>query len=190
MKKFKIFFLVIIFAAFLILFKMLIGLNSTESDQIKNINKIEKNGIKPFFLVSEDNPYHKIFDSNKAQINIDIFKDRIIILNFWASWCESCVEEFPSLIKLLKRNKNIVLIAVSLDDSQTLMKDFASKNNMLSVDNLFLKYDDDTLRKYFSIIKIPETYIFSKNFKFEKKVVGSIDWSAEEIYKFFKDLEK
>lgn len=36
-------------------------------------------------------------------INQDIFKDKIVIVNFWASWCAPCIEEVPSLVALTKK---------------------------------------------------------------------------------------
>lgn len=73
----------------------------------------------------ENNPFYdlkgvEVFDMSEKQVNIgDFGKDKIVILNFWASWCEPCAEEFPSMVKLLKEfPQELVILAVSNDSDR------------------------------------------------------------------------
>jgi thiol-disulfide isomerase/thioredoxin len=62
-------------------------------------------------------------DGKKVRLNKKMPK--VVILNFWASWCTPCLEEFPSLVKLqrkYKENKNILILTVNTDDSEILKK--------------------------------------------------------------------
>lgn len=52
---------------------------------------------------------------------LDSHRDRIVVLNFWATWCDPCREEFPDLVRLAAEYpKNVLLVAVSLDDPDAL----------------------------------------------------------------------
>jgi thiol-disulfide isomerase/thioredoxin len=130
-------------------------------------------------------------DLSGNQIELLSFKDRILIVNFWASWCEPCVKEFPSLMELVARYKGkLVLLAISgdyeKDDIDAFLKAFS-----VSSPNVIVAWDkDQAIAKRFGTFKLPESFIFAKGGEFIRKIVGVDDWATPEAFSFFDDLVK
>lgn len=145
------------------------------------LNKIEKEGLPEF----------TIQDIQGQSVYIDKFKGKLVILNFWASWCDPCVAEFPSLLRLLKKFEGeIVLIAISADyeeaDIHNFLKAFSAKDP-----NLFIAWDKNyEIAKKFGTFKLPESYIVGRKGELIRKVSGVDDWSSPDAYEFFEDLLK
>jgi thiol-disulfide isomerase/thioredoxin len=70
-------------------------------------------------------------------LQLSDYKGKIVILSFWATWCEPCVEEFPSFLKLLDEfPEKVILIAISHDESEQDVREFVGafkgfRNNMI-----------------------------------------------------------
>lgn len=118
------------------------------------------------------------------------FKNQIVIVNFWASWCAPCIEEIPSLIKLVNDFKGQVqLIAISADDSLEEIETFKKSFPGLNHKNITLVWDKDrNYMKKFNIFKLPESFVLTKNGLIVKKVSGTINWFNENSISYFKDL--
>ena len=125
-------------------------------------------------------------------ISEDKIKNKIVILNFWASWCGPCMEETPSLLKLITKNKNdFVLISVSEDDSEKDMQKFIRLFPLAKSDNVILIHDQN--RKWsqgFSVFKFPETFVYDRKLNLVKKFSGNISFQDLEIKFFFEKLAK
>lgn len=132
-----------------------------------------------------------VVDLNEKSVNIgDFGKDKIVILNFWASWCEPCAEEFPSMLKLLNEFRpNIVILAVSNDSNKSDIETFSKAFTLYGVDSLHLLWDKDLkAAKAFQVGKLPESYIFGRDGKLLRKIVGTRDWANEDARMYFKML--
>lgn len=131
-------------------------------------------------------------DINGTSFDLKSLHGKIVILNFWASWCAPCVEEVPSLIKLIKEFKGDVhLIAISgdsnLEDINVFLKSFPE----LKDTNIKIVWDEDrSLMKQFSIARLPESLILDKEQKLAKKLVGSIDWYTSDSISYVTNLLK
>ena len=125
-----------------------------------------------------------INDENK-QINLKDYQGKLIILNFWATWCAPCKREMPSL-DLLKENKNlsnleIFPINVGQENIQKTSKFFED----LKIKNLNLYFDPPvTLAKKFKLRGIPTTIIFNKKGEELARIIGSIDFEDEKFLKW------
>ena len=123
-------------------------------------------------------------DENK-QINLRDYQGKLIILNFWATWCAPCKEEMPSL-DLLKKNKDlnnleIFPINVGKENIQKTLKFFKD----LKIKNLDLYFDPPvTLAKKFKLRGIPTTIIFNKKGEELARIIGSIDFEDEKFLKW------
>lgn len=97
---------------------------------------------------------------DNEQIQLGEIKDKIVLLNFWASWCAPCAEEFPSFIRLIEEFKGqIILVAISSDSHVSSIITFFKKNRL---ESQFLKVVSDpegTWSRTLSVKKIPETFI-------------------------------
>ena len=144
----------------------------------------------------ENNPFSalkgiEIVDLEDKTVNIgDLGKGKIVILNFWASWCEPCAEEFPSMLKLLNEFRNdVVILAVSNDSAKDDILTFSKAFSLYGVDGMHLLWDKDlNAAKAFQVGKLPESYIFGRDGKLLRKVVGTRDWANEDARSYFKTL--
>ena len=121
----------------------------------------------------------KTLDGKTVQLSS--FAGKIVILNFWASWCGPCIEEVPSLIKLVKEFKGeIQLVAISGDSNRNDIDIFLKSFPEFKGENITLIWDEDrSLMKTFGITRLPESLISDRKHRLAKKLVGSIDWHTQ-----------
>jgi|TARA_A100001015_G_scaffold47977_1_gene53044 thiol-disulfide isomerase/thioredoxin len=164
---------------FLIIFTFLItNVLAEDLPSIKNIviHKIPKTYNNVIFLDKKD---HKI--------NINDFKGKILILNFWATWCEPCKDEMPSLDSLqtnLGSNQlKIFAINVGKEKKEKVNKFF--KN--LKIKNFDPYFDPPiTLAKTFSLRGIPTSILINKDSQEFARIIGSIDFEDKEFVNWIK----
>ncbi len=121
-------------------------------------------------------------------------KGKVVLINFWATWCKPCVEEFPDIVKINNsfKEKDFKLVMVSLDFSEDLDSKTTNFLKKMKVD--FLTYyngfaKDDDLINYMDKNwngGIPGTFIFDKEGKLTKTFIGKT--SYEEFEKSIEDL--
>ncbi len=145
---------------------------SSVEDQTQKIEEMMIGGVQDFQAPTINNSTFKL-----SQLT-----HKVIIINFWASWCGPCVEEIPSLLKLIKNsNGQVALVALSLDNDEKQMLEFL-RNYDTSDENIFwLKDPQYTLAEGFGTFKLPESYILNRERLLIKKISGAIDWSSEEV---------
>lgn len=109
--------------------------------------------------------------------NIREFKGRVVLLNFWATWCPPCIKEFPELLKLAAENPDkVTLIALSSDIDPKAVETFLKKQTGVT-ENVHIAIDENMLitQKMFQTYKLPETIIIDSNQKMKEKIAGA-DW--------------
>jgi len=164
---------------FLILFIFLIS-NGFANDvsEIKNIviHKDPKNHDNVIFL-----------DKKDQKINIKKFSGNLVLLNFWATWCEPCKEEMPSLDRLQLNpnldNLEIIAINIGKENKNKVNKFFLD----LDIKNFEPHYDPSvTLAKIFSLRGVPTSIIFDKNGKEFARIIGSINFDDPKFINWLK----
>lgn len=107
-------------------------------------------------------------------------KDKVLLINFWATWCEPCIEEFPDLLKLYKEyaSKDFKLILISLDfkeEIETKLIKFLS-NSKVDFDTYYLNTaNPDVIMNYLDKKwdgGIPASFIFDKKGNLQKFILG------------------
>ena len=124
----------------------------------------EKPDIKNLILTKNLKTYENVIfkDINQKDVNLDDYNGKLIILNFWATWCAPCKEEMPSLDSLQANialhNLKIFPINIgqeNLEKSESFFRD-------LNIKNLDIYFDPpDTLAKKFSLRGVPTTVFFN-----------------------------
>ncbi|MBC87533.1 MAG: hypothetical protein CL677_10190 [Bdellovibrionaceae bacterium] len=148
-------------------------------DSAKVLDRMEVDGAIDFEIETIDGKPFKLSD----------LKGKLILINFWASWCDPCVEEFPSMLKLLETmGDDLVLVTVSADYEMKELKKFLSIFDVKG-DNFVAVWDKEkTISNQYHIVALPESFIIGKDFKLVRKVSGSEDWATPEAISFFKSF--
>lgn len=102
------------------------------------------------------------------------FKGKIVVLNFWATWCPPCVGEIPYLVALQKKyeKQGVQVVGISVDDDHSGVPAFVKKHRM----GYPVLYSSPAVQKAFGGIQsIPTTFIMDRNFKVLETLVGYHD---------------
>ena len=150
----------------------------------------EVNGIKNLVLIKKPKKYESLtfLDDQNNQVDISQYKGKLILLNFWATWCAPCKEEMPSLNSLQTKdqlnNLKIFPINVGQDDP----KKASSFFDDLNINNLKPYFDSPvTLAKKFQLRGIPTSIIINQEGEEFARIIGSIDFEDK---KFIEWLSK
>lgn len=148
--------------------------------------------VKEPDIINLDLPDFHFKTLDDKELAIKDFRGKIVLLNFWASWCGPCLEEFPYILKILKNNPDkIILVAISNDESKSDIQKFMSRFKEESKEinsGIVIGFDPnkDISSSIFSVMKLPETFVISPEGKIIKKIVGSTQWTDGELAPFFK----
>ena len=165
---------------FLIIFIFLItNVVATELPAFKNIviHKVPKIYDNVIFL-----------DKNDQKININEYKGNLLILNFWATWCEPCKEEMPSLDHLQANpelNKiKIFAINIGKENLEKVNKFFIN----LNIKNFEPYFDSPTtLAKTFSLRGVPTSILINKKGQEFARIIGSINFEDKNFINWIKN---
>ncbi len=133
------------------------------SESVRN----EPTKTEPVSTIAYD---FELSDINGKKIKLSDFKDKVVILNFWATWCPPCRAEIPSFVELYKKYKNegLSIIGVAIDN-ETKVKNFVKE---FKINYPVLLADEITIQKYGGIRGIPTTFIIDKNGNIIKNYIG------------------
>lgn len=135
--------------------------------------------------VGERAPAIDIHDGAQS-VSLKEYRGKVVVLNFWASWCPPCLEEFPSLIQLQREMPNIVVLAVSFDEDPQAYRQYLVDNRITGITTVV-----DTSQRSnhaFDTTRPPETYIIDSHGVIRRKFIGPQDWTSPEIMNYLKNL--
>jgi cytochrome c biogenesis protein CcmG, thiol:disulfide interchange protein DsbE len=139
---------------------------------------IEKGDTAPKFTITTD---------QGKTISRSDFGGKILVLNFWATWCAPCIQELPSLDQFTRRfeGKGVTVLAVSVDRNEKRYKDLLDR-----VKPAFLSARDPEtdLPAAYGTYMYPETYIIGQNGKILYKEANARDWMDPAFLNYFQSL--
>lgn len=114
----------------------------------------------------------------KDTITLSSYQGKVVLLNFWATWCPPCRLEIPDIIELSKKYKDqLVVIGVSVDQDRSPVAPFVKQNKM----NYPVIYGTDQIITDFGgISAIPTSFIIDTRGKIVQKIVGYRNYAAFE----------
>ncbi|HEY2822437.1 MAG TPA: TlpA disulfide reductase family protein [Candidatus Acidoferrum sp.] len=119
-------------------------------------------------------------------------RGKVVVLNFWGSWCQPCVEEAPSLNRLQQHiaSHNAFVLGVAADEDDSAYKKF-----LLDHAISYPTYRDPATRENrsaigetYGTVMVPETYIIDRNGKIARKIIGYQQWDSPEMLAYFDAL--
>jgi thiol-disulfide isomerase/thioredoxin len=128
-----------------------------------------------------------VIKDGSREITLSQFHGKVLVLNFWATWCPPCVDEMPSLVQMQQKlkNQNVEVLAVSVDVDGSAYQKFLKDYN---VDLLTVRDVEQRSNQLYGTFKFPETYIIDQNGLLRRKFIGAVDWNTPEIMDYLKKL--
>jgi peroxiredoxin len=132
-------------------------------------------------------PNFTVTTDNGQTISRSQFGGKVLVLNFWATWCPPCVEEIPSLNELQKQmaGSGVVVLAVSVDRNEQAYRQFLQK---AGVSFLTARDPDAAISTRYGTYKYPETYVIDRNGKVVQKIIGATNWTDPRMIGYIRSL--
>jgi peroxiredoxin len=120
-----------------------------------------------------------------STIHLANYRGKVVLLNFWATWCPPCVQEMPALIQLHHDRPDLAILAVSIDEDEDEYTRYIARRH---VDLITVRDPNQTAAKLYRTDGWPETYIIDRQGIIRRKIVGDPDWSNPELRAYLKTL--
>lgn len=136
--------------------------------------------------VGDTAPNFSITTESGLNVSRSNFGGRLLVLNFWATWCPPCVRETPALEALHNQLKDsgVVVLGVSLDKNEKKYKDFLKR---FRVTYAMTRDEKGEVSGLFGTYRYPETYVIDRNGKVVQKIIGA-EWTVENMSRYLKSL--
>ena len=127
-----------------------------------------------------DTPAFALQDLAGKDHSLETYRGKVVLVNFWATWCEPCRDEMPSIERLRTalQGKPFVVLAVNLGEPQSWIRTFLEKT---PVGFPVLLDRDMAVAKAWKARILPATYIVGPDGKIRYSYVGELDWSQEKV---------
>lgn len=128
--------------------------------------------------------------ANGSTLNLSDLKGKVVLLNFWATWCPPCREEIPSMMKLnsFMAGKPFQMVAISIDEGgkPTIDSFFKETGFLLPT---YLDVSGASAKTY-GVTGVPESFLIDKQGVLVKKIIGGFAWDSPEAVSFIEGLMK
>jgi len=130
--------------------------------------------------VGDKAPNFSITTEKGKTVSVSDFGGKVLVLNFWATWCPPCVQEMPSLNQFAAtmKDKGVVVLAVSIDKNEKAYKTFLQRTRPA----FETAFDPDAnISSEYGTFKWPEAYVIDKTGKVTQKLISNQDWMDPQI---------
>ena len=132
-------------------------------------------------------PNFQVKTDNGMTVSRANFGGKVLVLNFWATWCPPCVEELPSLNEMQKQlsGSGVVVLAVSVDKNEQTYRQFLQR---AGVSFQTFRDPEANVSADYGTFKYPETYVIDRNGKVVQKIIGPTDWTDPKMISYIRSL--
>jgi cytochrome c biogenesis protein CcmG/thiol:disulfide interchange protein DsbE len=126
-------------------------------------------------IIGKPAPSFTLLDLNGNKVSLSDYKDKVVILDFWATWCPPCVKEIPHFIDLYKEYKNqgLAILGISVDQQGIgIVKAF---NRKYKINYAILMANRQVVNAFGNISGIPTTFVIDPDGKIRRMYVGYRD---------------
>lgn len=155
--------------------------------EIGLVNPTIEENHKP---LKKNEPYQLTIKNQKEEmVQLSEFEDKIVFINFWATWCPPCIAEMPSINQLhekFKNDKEIVFLMISQDKDFGKAKDFLEKKSF----GFDIFQSQTPLPKDLRSNSIPATFVLDKSGNIVYEHMGMANYNSDKFISFLNELKK
>ncbi len=127
--------------------------------------------------IGEAAPTFTVKDGGQT-VSLSQYRGKVVLLNFWASWCQPCVEELPSLMALQKAMPQVQVLAVSIDDDPAA---YAAFLKQYDISLLAVRDGTEGANLKYGSVRVPETFVIDPKGMVRRKFIGPQEWTNPEL---------
>lgn len=122
-----------------------------------------------------------------GQTALSDFSGKLILLNFWATWCKPCRDEMPAMQRLWEkyRDRGLVVIAISADKKPRAVKTYIEKH---SLSFPVLLDASGYIRTKYEVIVLPMSYLIAADGKLSGRLTGVRAWDSQQAFDLIEEL--
>lgn len=149
--------------------------------QAKDLRPYEGEALPDFTLSDMQGKSHTLSD----------YKGRVVMLNFWATYCGPCIKEMPSMQRLKEKmaGKPFVILAVNMAEEPADVEAFLSKHK-IKIDFPLLLDPEGEVVEQWMISAVPTTFILDPTGKIRYALYGGLEWDSDEVIRTLNGLLK
>lgn len=140
--------------------------------------------------IGDPAPGFQLEDTAGNKVSLADLRGKVVLVNFWATWCPPCRAEMPSMEKLNEAmaEDDFVMLAINVEENgRDVVPAFLKK----TPHSFSVLYDDQGVAQdVYGVYKFPESFVIRKDGVIDDKVIGAIDWAHPETIAYFKELAK
>lgn len=140
-------------------------------------------GSKPG-QIGQSAPVFTVTDGART-VSLEQLRGKVVVLNFWASWCAPCIEELPSLTAMQRALPQVQVLAVSTDQDEEAYAKFLDRH---PVELMKVRDGRQTSNALYGTFRYPETFVIDKQGVVRRKFIGAQNWTSAEIVDYLKKL--
>ncbi len=138
--------------------------------------------------VKERAPDFSLNDIQGAKHSLSDYSGKVVVINFWASWCPECVDELPSLNALYEKyvGKGLIVIGIATDRKRDSVEPLLKRSRVTYP--IFLNTVGGTLLKQYRIIGLPSTVVIDSNGNITERSAGRTDFGSSDFTRKIESL--
>ena len=132
--------------------------------------------------VNSKAPDFSLKDAHGRSLSLSSLRGKVVLINFWATWCPPCKAEMPSMNRLYNeiRNRGFEIVAISTDNSLSTIRDFLARNR---IDFPVLFDETKSVTRQYHVFSMPTTFLIDRSGMIVEKFYGEEDWTDPVIRK-------
>ncbi len=160
---------------------------SREKEDNVTTNRLSRETGLHAFRGDRQKPELSLVNLEGIEIDLNDYKGRVVLVNFWASWCKPCVDEIPSLARLsgLYDEGRFAVLTINIGESRQRVTDFLSPlNTGFSV----LLDEDGSAARDWRVYAFPSNFLIDKNGLIQYSYSGALEWDSQEVLEIIETL--